>query len=70
MTRNVSFAGTIRRAIKADGRTLYRLALDTGVDVAVLQRFMRGQRGVTLATAEKLCRAVRLELRPVTRKGR
>ena len=44
---------------------------DTGVDVAVLQRFMSGERGLNLRTAEKVCRAVGLELRPVAkRKGR
>ena len=61
------FADTIRKAIRIDGRTLYRLGRDTGIDVAVLQRFMSGERGINLATAERLCSAVGLVLRTVSR---
>ncbi|OWY71577.1 hypothetical protein B7486_07770 [cyanobacterium TDX16] len=63
MPKYRSFDATIRDAVRADGRSLYRLALDCGVDVAVIQRFMSGERGITLATAEKICRAVRITLR-------
>jgi hypothetical protein len=34
------------------------------VPQAVLSRFLRGERGVNLDTAEKLCRALGLDLRP------
>jgi len=69
--RGVSFPDIIRAAVRRDGRTLYRLEKDSGVDVAVLQRFMKGERGLNLRTAEKICRAVGLELLPSKpRKGR
>lgn len=38
------------------------------MDVAVIQRFMSSERGITLATAEKICRAVRLKLARFTRR--
>ena len=54
----------IRRAVQDSGRTPYAVAQAAGVPQAVLSRFLRGERGVTLDTAEKLCRALGLDLRP------
>ncbi|GMU33228.1 MAG: hypothetical protein AMXMBFR20_11000 [Planctomycetia bacterium] len=68
MPKPLSFAETIRRAAVADGRTAYRLSKDSGVDVAVVQRFMSGERGLTLVTAEKLCRALGLDLKRADRR--
>ena len=68
MPKPLSFTEMIRRAAISDGRTAYRLSKDSGVDVAVVQRFMSGERGLTLATAEKLCRALGLDL--VSKSGR
>ena len=69
MAKTTGFAVLLRRTIKADDRSLYRIAKDSGVAVAVLQRFVSGERGLNLNTAEKICRVVGLELRP-KRKGR
>lgn len=69
MARSTGFGDVIRQAIKADGRSLYRLALDSGVDVAVWQRFVSEERDVRLATAERMARALGLELRPALKKG-
>ncbi|MBN1346695.1 MAG: helix-turn-helix domain-containing protein [Phycisphaerae bacterium] len=63
-----SFSDVMRDAIRRDGRSIYRLALDCGVNQAMLGRFMREERGLNLDTAEKVCRALGLELRPVKRK--
>ena len=60
-----TFAGTIRRAVRESGQTPYAVALAAGVPQPVLSRFLRGERGITLDTAEKLCRALGLELRQV-----
>ncbi len=70
MTRNDSFDERIRKAIRVDGRSLYRLAKDAGIDVAPLQRFMKAEQTVRLPTAEKLCRVVGLDLCPVRQKKR
>lgn len=62
----------IRDAIRKDGRSLYQLWKDTGIAQAVLGRFMRGERDMNLRTADRVCRALGLELRPVRKpkKGR
>jgi DNA-binding phage protein len=69
MADRSSFPEIIREAIRRDGRTLYRLARDSGVNSAVLGRFMRGERDFNLRTAERVCKAIGLELRPL-RKGK
>lgn len=55
----------IREAIQRDGRTPYRLSLDSGVAQAVLSRFIRNERDLNLRTADRLCKALGLELRLV-----
>ncbi len=66
----MDMATIIRKSIDRDKRSIYRLAKDSGVHVAVVQRFESGERGLTLGTATKICKALGLELRPKTRKGR
>lgn len=61
-----TFADQIRAAAKRYG-TPYALARDSGVNSAVVGRFLKGERDVTLATAEKLCNALGLELQPARR---
>ena len=63
-------AADIRRAIKASGLTPYRIATDADVDRAIMSRFVNGERGLTLDTASRICEVLRLELRPVGRKGK
>ena len=59
-----TFADVIRQAVEDSGRTPYAIALESGVSQAVLSRFLRGERGLNLDTADKLCRALGLDLRP------
>ncbi len=70
MSSSTSFSDVIRRAIRRDGRSIYRLAIDSGVNQGVLGRFMRNERDMNLRTAEKVCRALGLELRATKRKGK
>jgi len=63
-----SMPDTIRDAIARDGRSVYRLAIDSGVAQAVLSRFVSGKRDLNLRTADRLCRALGLELRPARRR--
>ena len=58
MGRRDSFDDRIRKAIRATGKSLYRVAKDIDMDVAPLQRFMSGKSTVRLTTAEKLCKLV------------
>jgi len=60
----------LRRYIQRDGRTLYGLQVESGVDRGVLSRFVSGKRTITLRTAGSIARALRLELKPVNGKAR
>jgi hypothetical protein len=66
---SISLPDAIRDAIAQDGRTIYKLSLDSGVDQAVLGRFVRGERDMNLRTASKVCDALGLGLRPMRKKG-
>ncbi len=60
----------LRRAIKRDARSLYRIALDCGLRYSVVHRFATEERtGISLVTTAKLCRTLGLVLRPVKPKG-
>jgi plasmid maintenance system antidote protein VapI len=52
----------IRNRIRALNLTPYRVGKMTGVDASVIQRFLNGERGLTLATSDKLCQALDLTL--------
>ena len=53
----------LRQAIKTCGVSRYRLSKLSGVSDAVLSHFVNCKRSVTLTTAAKLAKALRLELR-------
>ncbi len=54
----------LRKAIKGDPRTINALAVDAGVPVPVLWRFVQRERSMTLDSAAALAEALGLELRP------
>ena len=58
-------AETLRQAIEASGLTVAAVARGAGIAQPVLHRFAKGERDLTLDTAEKLVRYFGLELRPV-----
>jgi len=60
----VSLAGSIKARIKALDLTAYALGKLSGVSAVVIQRFLNGERGITLETAERLCQALDLILVP------
>ncbi len=64
MSKSKSFADTIRKAIERDGRTRYQISQDSGVNQAVVGRFVHGERNLNLVTAERLCKVLGLELGP------
>ena len=53
---------SLRSYIKRDGRSLYALAEVTGVNRGVLSRFVRSERDIGMATADRLCKALGLKL--------
>ncbi len=59
----MSISDRLRAAIVAAG-TVYRVAKGSGVSQPVLWRFLRGERGLTLDTVDKLAEFLRLDLSP------
>ena len=45
----------LRHAIKHSGETQYAIAKGADVSQSVLNRFVNGERGISLETAAKLC---------------
>lgn len=60
----------LREAVRQSGQSLYAVAKGSGVDYAVLSRFMHGERGLNLDTAARLMEHLGLELRPVKKGGK
>ena len=48
--------------MSVSGESLAKISLETGISSAVLSRFVRGERTLTLPTADKLARYLGLEL--------
>ena len=60
--RNTTISQVLREAITKSGESLADLERTTGVSNAILSRFVRGERTLTLPTADKLARHFGLEL--------
>ena len=67
MGTKMTLSEAIRSAMKRDGRSLYALANDSGVSRGVVVRFFNGQRDIGLKTADKLFKALGLELKAARR---
>jgi plasmid maintenance system antidote protein VapI len=65
----LSLAEALTKAVQDTGKSVYAVAKASGVAQAVLHRFLAGQRGLTLATAERLCAYLGLELQPTRQEG-
>ena len=65
---DASLARQLEAAIAATGQSLYSISQATGVAAPVLQRFVNGERGITLETAGKLASYLGLALLPETHK--
>lgn len=67
----IELARIIRSAIERDGRSLYAIAMAADVPYQGLHPFARGHRNdIALSTADRLCKVLGLELRPMTQKIR
>ncbi len=63
----MTLSDTLRKAVLTSKKTRYAIAVGSGVDHAVLRRFMRKERDIKLSTAENLADFFDLEL---TKKGK
>ncbi len=52
----------IRKAIQESSKTVYRIAKDAGTSTAVVSRFLKGERDIRLATADRIAKALDLTL--------
>lgn len=66
--RRIHLSDQIRRAVAASGLTRYRISKITGIDQAVLSRFMAGKVGLSMSALDRLAEALELEV--VARKQR
>jgi plasmid maintenance system antidote protein VapI len=60
----MSLSEALKSRIKGRGLTAYAVAKMAEVRPHVVQRFLNGERGLTLATADKLALVLGLELTP------
>lgn len=59
---HMSVSDSVREAIRESGFSLSELARQTAVNVAVLSRFMRGERSITLETLDRLSLALKMRI--------
>jgi len=58
-----TIADQLKAAIKASGKTHYRIGHDAGVAPQIIDRFIANERDLRLATAARIADAMGLELR-------
>ncbi len=69
MARSIGWNDLIRKAIRDSGMSLYAVAQAAELNVAPIQRFMAGEHGMTIDSAERVCGVVGLTLRPMRKGG-
>ncbi len=63
MPRPQSFSNQIRKLIDNSNETRYRLAIETGIDQAVLSRFMAGKSGLSMTSLDALAEFLGWEIK-------
>ena len=63
MAKRPNMADQIRRAFKDTGWSIKKLSGAAGVPYAACHGFVTGDRMISVLTVDRLCRALRLELR-------
>ena len=57
-----SFSEQLRQAIQQDGRSRYRISLNTGISQGQLSRFMHSKGGLSLRSVDRLCECLGLAI--------
>ena len=52
----------LRRAIQARPKSIYQICKETGISQIVVSRFLSGERDIRLATADRLAKALGIEV--------
>ena len=58
-----SIVDQLRRALRNSGQTEYAIAKGSGVSQSIVNRFVSGERGISLETAAKIAAYLKLNLR-------
>jgi plasmid maintenance system antidote protein VapI len=61
--KRLTMADQLRNAIQDHGKAVSAIAVESGIPQPVLHRFVKGERDLTLTTAEKLVWYFDMELR-------
>jgi hypothetical protein len=59
-----SFSDQLRQAVRESELTRYAISVKTGIDQGTLCRFIRGERGMSLDSVDKLMECLELEIKP------
>lgn len=62
MTLSTNLLKEINKAIDSGKETKYSIAVGSGVDHAVIRRFLSGERDIKLHTADRLAAYLKLDL--------
>lgn len=60
--QKLTMAAQLKKAIQDSGKSVNAIAVESGIPQPVLHRFVKGDRDLTLTTAEKLLRYFNFEL--------
>lgn len=52
--KRLTFSDELRRAIEGCGKTRYEISKETGIDQAILSRFMHGKGGLSMPNLDTL----------------
>ena len=67
--QSVTFSNQLREAVRNSESTCYAISKETGIDQAVLSKFLRGERGMLIPSIDALVEYLNLELSEKKRKG-
>ncbi|MBM4071155.1 MAG: helix-turn-helix transcriptional regulator [Planctomycetes bacterium] len=54
-THKPTVSDALREAIRENGKSLYQVAKNSGINYSVLWRFLEGERQLTTVTVDRLC---------------
>jgi predicted transcriptional regulator len=59
-----TFTDQLKQAIRDSGMTRYAISVQTGIAGSTLCKFLKGQRGMSLDSVNRLMECLELEIRP------
>jgi DNA-binding phage protein len=60
--QTAGISDALRRAIQASPKSIYQICKETGISQIVVSRFLSGERDIRLATADRLAKALGIEV--------